>query len=218
MSYILDALKKSDQQRQHSKAPTLLTSHATVAAAESKRVAINIWWALALIGIGLLIGWWRPWETEATGVVAPANPVLHATISGTQSAASPAEHAVLTQPSAASTDQTPVATAPAESSAVSKTTLAASPAIGITQTPTEPPPEIPPLQQHELPAEVRQSLPAIMIAFHQYANQSGDSRVMINNNVLHAGDSIAPGLKLEQITSEGVILSYQGYRFLRGVR
>ena len=57
-----------------------------------------------------------------------------------------------------------------------------------------------------------------MIAFHQYASQPGGSRVMINNSVLHAGDAIAPGLKLEQITADGVILSYQGYRFQRGVR
>ena len=51
MSYILDALKKSDQQRQHAKAPTLLSTHATPAAASSRRVAVNLWWALALIGI-----------------------------------------------------------------------------------------------------------------------------------------------------------------------
>lgn len=216
MSYILDALKKSDQQRQHAKAPTLLSTHATPAAASSRRVAVNLWWALALIGIGLLIGWWRPWQTEAPVVVQPTYPVIPPPASVTLPEALP--KALAAAPPAPSRDETPVEPTPAVSNTVSKATAAASPADNPTQTATEPPPEIPLLQQHELPPEVRQSLPAISIAFHQYASQPGGSRVMINNSVLHAGDAIAPGLKLEQITADGVILSYQGYRFQRGVR
>lgn len=41
---------------------------------------------------------------------------------------------------------------------------------------------------------------------------------MINNNVLRQGEMIAPDLKLELITAEGVVLGFQGYRFKRGVR
>ncbi|NCN23775.1 MAG: general secretion pathway protein GspB, partial [Gallionella sp.] len=35
---------------------------------------------------------------------------------------------------------------------------------------------------------------------------------------LHEGEIVVPGLKLEQITPEGVVLSYKGYRFQRGIR
>ena len=212
MSYILDALKKSDQQRQHAKAPTLRTTHVTPAAASSRRVAVNLWWAVALLGIGLLIGWWRPWKTEEPVVVQLAHPVIPPPASATLPETLPAV------PPASSRDETPVEPTPAGSNTVSKATATASPIASAPQTATEPPPEIPLLQQHELPPEVRQSLPAISIAFHQYASQPGGRRVMINNSVLHAGDAIAPGLKLEQITADGVILSYQGYRFQRGVR
>jgi hypothetical protein len=41
---------------------------------------------------------------------------------------------------------------------------------------------------------------------------------MINNQMLRQGDLVAPGLRLEQITQEGVVLGYQGYRIQRGVR
>jgi general secretion pathway protein B len=41
---------------------------------------------------------------------------------------------------------------------------------------------------------------------------------MINETMLRQGDSIAPGLRLEQITPDGVVLGYKGYRFQRGVR
>jgi general secretion pathway protein B len=70
----------------------------------------------------------------------------------------------------------------------------------------------------ELPAAIRQEMPAILIAFHQYSNIPADRRVMINNTVLRQNEYIAPGLRLEQITPDGVVISYQGYRFMRGVR
>jgi general secretion pathway protein B len=70
----------------------------------------------------------------------------------------------------------------------------------------------------DLPAALRQSIPDISIAFHQYSTNPAERRAMINNEVLRAGDQIAPGLLLEQITSDGVILSYAGYTFKRGVR
>ena len=74
------------------------------------------------------------------------------------------------------------------------------------------------LTQSELPAAIRQQMPSITIAFHQYSSAPIERRVMINNAVLRQGDFIAPGLKLEKITPEGVIISYMGYQFLRGVR
>jgi hypothetical protein len=36
--------------------------------------------------------------------------------------------------------------------------------------------------------------------------------------MLREGDYVVPGLKLEQITPEGMILSYKGYSFRRGVK
>lgn len=211
MSYILDALKKSDQQRQLAKAPTLLSTHATPAAAASRRVGMNLLWPVVLLGIGLLIGWWHPWQTEAPVVVQPVDTVIPPPATARLPQVFPAA------PPASRRNETPVAPTATDNSAA-KATTTASPVASAPQTASEPPPETPLLQLHELPPEVRQSLPAIMIAFHQYASQPGGSRVMINNSVLHAGDAIAPGLKLEQITADGVILSYQGYRFQRGVR
>ena len=42
--------------------------------------------------------------------------------------------------------------------------------------------------------------------------------VGINNRMLHEGDTVEPGLVLEQITPEGMVLSFKGYRFVRGAR
>lgn len=64
MSYILDALIKSEQQRQLGVAPRLLTVHAT---SDSDAPAAFLKYGLlvaALIGAGVAIGWWHPWQQE----------------------------------------------------------------------------------------------------------------------------------------------------------
>ena len=50
------------------------------------------------------------------------------------------------------------------------------------------------------------------------SNKSVNSIVSINSRMLKEGESLAPGLRLEQITPDGVILSYKGYRFQHGIR
>jgi len=72
MSYILDALRKSDQQRQRSAPPTLLTLQPS--AVVRKRPAYLAYGlvAVALVGAGVVIGWLRPWQTEQTVPARPA--------------------------------------------------------------------------------------------------------------------------------------------------
>jgi len=41
---------------------------------------------------------------------------------------------------------------------------------------------------------------------------------MINGNMAVQGELLAPGLSLEQITPDGVILDYKEFRFHQGVR
>ncbi len=56
------------------------------------------------------------------------------------------------------------------------------------------------------------------ISVHAYSGNPRDRMVGINNRMLREGDNVAPGLKLEQITPEGMILGYKGYSFRRGVK
>lgn len=69
---------------------------------------------------------------------------------------------------------------------------------------------VPELKQ--LPPAVRKSLPEIRITSHLYRK---DSRlVSINGRIMSEGFNMNNGLYLEEITSEGVILSYGKHRFL----
>ena len=64
MSYILDALRKSDQQRQRGAAPTLLAALATTVAPRQPALLSYGLLALVLVGAGVAIGWLRPWQPE----------------------------------------------------------------------------------------------------------------------------------------------------------
>jgi general secretion pathway protein B len=61
VSYILDALRKSEQQRQLGVAPKLLTVHAFEPDAQPAFLKYGLI-AAALIGAGVAIGWWQPWQ------------------------------------------------------------------------------------------------------------------------------------------------------------
>ena len=56
------------------------------------------------------------------------------------------------------------------------------------------------------------------VTVHAYSDRPADRLVGINNRMLHEGDDVVPGLRLEQITPEGMVFGYKGYSFRRGVK
>ncbi len=60
MSYILEALRKSDQQRQRGAAPTLLAGPAIAPAPKQTAYWAYGLLAVLLLGAGIAIGWLRP--------------------------------------------------------------------------------------------------------------------------------------------------------------
>lgn len=73
-------------------------------------------------------------------------------------------------------------------------------------------PAVPSLNQ--LPWPERKRIPTINYSVHIYSDDRPNaSTVELNGKLRRAGDTIAPGLRLESIDSLGVILDYQGSRF-----
>jgi len=64
---------------------------------------------------------------------------------------------------------------------------------------------------NELPATVKSSLPKIRISSHLYKKDS--PLVSINGRIMTEGYNVTEELYLEEITPEGVILSYRNHRF-----
>ena len=69
----------------------------------------------------------------------------------------------------------------------------------------------------ELPAAIKGSLPELKMTVHSYNEQPQSRFVVINNNTIREGQPINADLKVEQITPNGVILNYQGHRFVLGI-
>ncbi len=64
----------------------------------------------------------------------------------------------------------------------------------------------------DLPWSLQQDIPTINYQAHNY-RESGNSSVTINHRERRAGDEIAPGVRIERIESDGLVLTYEGRTF-----
>jgi len=229
MSYILEALKKSDLQRQRGAAPTLPTAQAQIAVPKQPAFLYYGLLAATLLAAGILIGWLRPWQAEQPAEPIAARPPI--SISPQTASAPPPEPPEIArkttqklpvpnsvpavQPAANVAAMKPDRIAPATPKAFSAATATApekpSGPTGTAQ-------EQKAMPMAELPLAIQQEIPAMTIPLHAYSSKPTDRLVSINDRMLREGESLTPGLRLEQITPDGLIFSYKGYRFRHGVQ
>jgi len=219
MSYILDALRKSDQQRQRGAAPTLLAGQAAVVAPKQPAFLAYSLLAVVLVGAGMLIGWLRPWQpAPAPSEMAPQpKPELQL-----QNATPPAQAApalVPTKPQLPARAKPETDGTPREAdAAVPRRTAAPAPEQPVGAAAADAARVQTVISMAELPLSVQQELPAMTVSVHAYSGNPGDRLVGIDNRMLREGEYVVPGLKLEQITPDGMIFGYKGYSFRRGVK
>ncbi|MCX7149928.1 MAG: general secretion pathway protein GspB [Rhodocyclales bacterium] len=233
MSYILDALRKSDQQRRLGGVPTL--TYAAVAAVAPERSPMlfhGLLGVTVVIAVGTTIAWLRPvppMAPEPVIMVAPiaAKPIaLPASLPlAAQLPAAPAK--VEAEPARHDAPvakvSVPVLAVPSPprklSASVATRTHNGSPAISAAS--LDGADEMSgkkPMASPDMPASIRKTLPVMSVAVHAYSSTPGDRLVSINGRMLREGDTLAPDLKLEQISPDGMIFTYRGYRFRRGAQ
>lgn len=67
----------------------------------------------------------------------------------------------------------------------------------------------------ELPTGVQESLPNLKYTSHIYSSSSQKGFVVINGGKYVQGESVAPGVFIEKIQDEGVVLSFGGHLFFQ---
>jgi general secretion pathway protein B len=254
MSYILDALRKSDQQRRRGAVPGLPAAPVTITVLERSK-----FFSYALLGIFLLeiiiaIVWLHPWRSQPPE--APTNMSIHqpsqslrtplselGEIAADASAVLPGspqqQHPSAVSISTAFAAPVPELQLPASTNAevtykrtngtnwTNRTTaIAANPASANNSRPPTNSDERPEVDGQEPnviasagpPSSFQATLPPMAIAVHAYSSRPQDRLVSINERVLHEGDYLAPDLKLEQITPDGMIFNYRGNRVQRGAQ
>ena len=207
MSYILDALKRADAERERGAVPGLHSqSLATPVALTPPGHRNALWLALAtLAGIGAMAAGVWLWPTppskvlrvvEETRVAAPVVvPVTTASVAVV--APLPIVIAVtpppVVKPPVIVPATPPLAPAPAR--------LAPAPA----------PVNIPLLS--ELPEALRQQIPALTITGAVYSETPANRLLLLNNLVLTQGSLAAPEVTLEDIRPKSSVFNFKGTRF-----
>lgn len=212
MSYILDALKKADAEREQGRVPGLHTHASDIEAELGPITRMPSLWVMGL-GVGLVLmaagAVWlgmRPKGVEtatATQPVAPepAPAPVPAPVPAPMPEPAPAPRVAAAPPRAVQL--------PAESVTPRKalrTPIHVDPAA--TSVTSE---KVPTLA--ELPQEVRRTLPTLSVSGAMYSDSPASRMLLINNRVFHEGDQPAAGLVLEEIRLKSAVFRFQGQRF-----
>ena len=249
MSYILDALKKSERERKRGTVPDILTVQEGMQQPTSKKPLWPIFVVAALsLSVALLVWWFAPWkaDTRRTAVESPVHtqpqggvrfetspvsgkeelsaPQVQAEDMHTDSPKAPAAggKGVITLPAPGAgrlPDTQPEPGPPARESVKTKKAE-----VNGDVRPSEksavalPPAENRIYRLKELPEPLRKTLPGFSITAFLYSATPSARMVQINGLMLREGEDLSPGLRLEEITPDGVIMSCRTYRFSVGVQ
>ena len=225
MSYILDALRKSDQLRRRGTVPTFAAALPMAMAAPQRPgwLRHGVFWLLPIVIASIALGWFASVRTgtgNAPAPVAVAAPALLPAAGSTavEAALPPVKAAPerAVPPMAAAT--LPAATVRRRSSPAVPAQCLAGVRDAAAGLPDPPATAKDVVSMSDLPASIRQGLPPMPVAVHAYSSKPADRLVSINGRLLHEGDELAAGLRLEQITPEGMVFSYRGYRFGRSAQ
>ena len=210
MSYILEALKKLEENRPKSELPGLLhdPDH-TAARPRMRRFLPHLLVAALLINAGIILWWLHPWDKTKPTVVA-GTPRPQASFSSSVKGPLRAEDNIGRRKK---DDNQGIVSDRKENTQ--------NPMPALSEAGTRPANMVREDRKvyslTDLPPSVRQDLPDIVISGHSYSPDPSARLVLINGKTMREGQVITGGLILQQITSDGVILSYKGYRVRRGV-
>ncbi len=70
---------------------------------------------------------------------------------------------------------------------------------------------------YDMPPGIRHEVPRLTFSFLVYSDRPEERMVTINGRRMREGEEVTSGLRLEEITPEGAILSWKGQRFHKSV-
>lgn len=227
MSYILDALKKAEAERERSAVPGLHAQAGFDGDADAPRgwrgplVAVA-GALLAAAAVAVWMGWGRsepaaPLAAAPTPVPAPAfapapapAPAPATPALATPPTPAPAPPAVATAPPPPLT-AAPAAPAPTRAAVTRPAAAAKAPPAVAAPAASNAEARLP--SRNELSPELRAALPALVVSGAVYAPKPSGRMLFVNGLVLREGDAIAEGLTVERIGASASVLAFRGQRF-----
>jgi general secretion pathway protein B len=258
MSYILDALRKSEKERRQGTRLDFLSVQDAIGEKSKKRSLIPYLLIISLlINAAVSIWWFNPWQSKKSGQTPAYStvkqqpesklvlPLLQQTTNASglrtkiERDTASSDEGIMTSkkegklrsaisqrlPMNASTDLENRASNPKAEIGV-KSFHDIAPVIQqqtrtIQQVPLGPKRtinDVPPGENRiygseDLPPSIQQSLPPITISVSLYSDEPDSRMAKINGAMIREGEYLTTGLRVEEITPDGVIFSYQNYRF-----
>lgn len=232
MSYILDALKKSEQERGNGSIPGVQTVHSSSLNYHGEK---NSYWPYILItavllNIALVIYFIfdkdKPVTEQTTitqNAVTTSSHEKNITTSDAQAtiAKDTTEPATITTSNSEETIKSDKITPPpalthidtAESERPAATTISKSRTTDSTSAPQEFTVENDIIDFYNLPESIKLQLPTITISAHVYSSNPLQRSIVINNNFMEEGEYVLDHLVLHEITASGAIFDYHGTLF-----
>lgn len=212
MSIILDALRKSEDERQQGRPPRLADVRQAARPGSSWR-----WWPLLLIGVlllNLLLLMLLLRDRAPAADPGAGTPVASRSLAAEPLPPPPAELREVRPLARETLPRTaPPPTVRAAEPAATAATPAASPAPArAPATVTDLEPELP--SAADLVARGRLNIPELNLELHVYAEEPRRRLVFINGSRYREGERLQEGPLLEAVTASGAILRHEGERFL----
>jgi general secretion pathway protein B len=223
MSYILEALKKAQSERQMTSAPTIHAAPIQAAAPQAATITRTpLWMGVAALGL-LAAGAGAVWLLRAPAAVAPvavalapaplAAPAAPAMVLPPPVAATPAPQQEIVLPPPA---PKPVVAPKAPPPAAAKP--APLPAPPVAKPAPEPAPVVAAVEDalpyaRDLPEQVRSELPTVAFGGYMYSKNPADRLLLIDKVLRHEGEVVAPGLVLEKLLPKAAVMNYRGTRY-----
>jgi general secretion pathway protein B len=222
MSFILDALKKSESERQRQTVPGLMDTRVS-----PRRSRLPVWAIAvsALLIINLLVLTIVLWRKSAPAAEAPRAAAASSPLNP-ETAAPATEHFSPLDDAPVYAPEIPVAAADSPAprqSPTARSTPAGGPGSAAARSDHR---SDPLLTDHdadnqevlptisEISLTGAQALPELHLDVHVYATQPAERFVYINMRKYHQGATLQEGPTIERIRRDGVVLDYQGLRFL----
>ena len=222
MSYILDALRRADSERERGSVPSIHAQPVPLGSADGEpqhRTSRTLVWVSA--GLAALLVASLAWQM--LGRDAPPEPAVAAP---TPPIAAPAPPPVAelqpieSMPAPASASTAPVRAQPAapvrkpvQAVAAASRPTAARPATQAAAPASATSVESRVLLASELPDEVQRGLPTFVVGGASYSQNPVNRMLIVNGQVFREGDKLAPDVSLEQIRLKEAVLVTKGYRY-----
>ncbi len=245
MSYILDALKKLEKERKRGMIPGLSEQDSVVHYSQRKVIWPYLFAISLLFGAGVLIAWFvlTPAKDRVSPVssktLKPINqnaaentnslPVVRPQVQPVPDAGRDSATSEMKKDKApeigikGKSDPNKTPAIPAEHMQINSNEQREGSEPTRTEPKGETPPE-PPVREKlykfsELPPTVRESLRKFFsITAYMYSSIPSERMVRINDHMMREGQEVDPGIRIEEITADGVILSYKKFRFFVSVK